>query len=79
MKATVEMIGGRYDIVGLRTPSVSPIAPEFTNSKPVYEMTYLHSFGGKTYKTLENAIRAIKKRGMQYIPAESVVLVCGWD
>ena len=79
MKATVEMISGRYDIVGLQKPSVSPIDEMFTEGKPVYEMTYLHSFAGKTYKTLANAIKAIEKRGLEYVPAESIITVCGWD
>lgn len=79
MKATIEMISGRYEVVGLREPSASPIAPEFTNGKTVYEMTYLHSFGGKTYKTLENAIKALLKRGIEYVPNDSIITVCGWD
>lgn len=79
MKATVEMICGRYEVVGLRKPSVSPIAPELTDGKTVYEMTYLHSFCGKTYKTLENAIKALLKKGLEYIPNDSIITVCGWD
>lgn len=79
MKATVEMIGGRYDVVGLTTPSVMPINEDLTNGKPVYELFYLHSFGGKTYKTLENAIRALTKKGLEYVPANEIITVCGWD
>ena len=79
MKATVEMLSGRYDVVGLRTPSVSPICEDMTNGKPVYELVYLHSFGGKTYKTLENAIRALVKKGFEYVPANEIITVCGWD
>ena len=79
MKATVEMIGGRYDVVGLRTPSVMPIDESLTNGKPVYELVYLHSFGGKTYKTLENAVRALTKKGLEYIPANEIITFCDWD
>lgn len=79
MKATVEMIGGRYNVWGLTTPSVMPIDESLTNGKPVYELFYLHSFGDKTYKTLENAVRALTKKGFEYIPANEIITVCGWD
>lgn len=79
MKATVEMICGRYEVVGLTKPSISPIDETLTNGKPVYEMTYLYSFGSKTYKTLENAVRALTKKGFEYVPANEIVTVCGWD
>lgn len=79
MKATVQMIGGRYDIVGLSTPSVMPLNDDLTNGKPVYEMRYLHSFAGKTYKTIDNAIKALTKRGFEYIPNNEIITVCGWD
>lgn len=79
MKATVQMIGGRYDVVGLTTPSGNYINEAFTNGKPVYEMVYLHSIGSKTYKTLENAIRALTKKGLEYVPDNEIITVCGWD
>lgn len=79
MKATVEKICGRYEVVGLTKPAVNPIDETFTNGKPVYELFYLHSFGGKTYKTLENAVKALTKKGLEYIPANTIITVCGWD
>ena len=79
MKATVEMFGGRYHVTGLRKPSVMPIDEQFTNGKPVYEVAYLHSFGGKSYKTIENAIKALTKIGLEYVPASEIITVCGWD
>ena len=78
MKATVEMIGGRYEVIGLTKPAVSPIDETLAN-KPVYELFYLHSFGGKTYKTLENAVKALIKKGLEYVPANTIITVCGWD
>lgn len=79
MKATVEMINNRYYITGLHTPSVEPADVIKAIGKPVYEMFYLHGLGSKSYKTLANAIRAITKANLEYIPAKSVVMVCGWD
>lgn len=79
MKATVQKIGGRYDIVGLTTPSVMPINEDLTEGKPVYEMCYLYTFAGKTYKTIENAVRALIKKGFEYIPDNEIITVCGWD
>lgn len=77
MKATVEMISGRYSVVGLEKPNFKVVnAPA---DKPVYELTYLYSLGSKTYKTLANAIRAIEKNGFEYVPAESIFTVCGYD
>lgn len=77
MKATVQMIGGAYEIVGLRTPSVMPLNE--TNGKPVYEMVYLHTFGGKPYKKIENAIKALTKKGFEYIPDSEIIIVYGND
>lgn len=79
MKATVEMTGERYDIWGLRIPSVKPLNEEFTNGKSVYELVYLHTFKGKTYKTIENAIKALLKKGFEYVPSTEIITVCGWD
>lgn len=79
MKATVEMICGRYEVVGLRKPNVNPINDVLTMDKRVYELVYLHSFGGKTYKTLENAVKALTKKGFEYIPENEIITVCGWD
>ena len=79
MKATVEMIGGRYEVCGLTPPAVNPINEDLTNGKPVYELKYLHTFANKSYKTLENAIKALTKRGFEYVPVDSVITVCGWD
>lgn len=79
MKATVEMISGRYEVVGLAKPAVSPVDETFTNGKPVYELRYLHSFGSKTYKTLENAVKALTKKGFEYVPQNEIITFCGWD
>ena len=79
MKATVEMICGKYEVVGLRKPSVMPTNEMLTKGKPVYELVYLHTFKGKTYKTLENAIKALIKKGIEYIPENEILTVCGWD
>ena len=79
MKATVEMSGGRYEIWGLTTPSVNPINEMVTDGKPVYELTYLYTFARKSYKTIENAVKAIRKRGLEYVPADGIITVCGWD
>lgn len=79
MKATVEKISGRYEVVGLAKPAFNPVDETFTNGKPVYELRYLHSFGGKTYKTLENAVKALIKKGLEYIPENEIITVCGWD
>lgn len=77
MKATVEMIGGRYEVVGLRKPISNPLAID--NGKETYELVTLHSFCGKSYKTLDNAIKAIQKRNMEYIPIDTINTFCGWD
>ena len=79
MKATVEMTSGRYEVVGLMKPNISPIDETLTNGKPVYELFYLHSFGRKTYKTVENAVKALTKKGLEYVPANEIITVCGWD
>ena len=77
MKATVEMIGNRYSIVGLEKPNFKVVnAPA---DKAVYELKFLYTFGSKTYKTLANAIRAIEKNGFEYVPAESIFTVCAYD
>ena len=79
MKATVEKMNNRYYVTGLNTPSVEPADVMKASGKPVYEMFYLHSFGSKSYKTLANAIRAITKANIEYIPRENIVMVCGYD
>ena len=79
MKATVEMISGKYSVVGLNKPNFKLPKSVNTEDKPVYELTYLYSIGSKTYKTLTNAIRAIERNGMEYIPFDSIVTVCGYD
>ena len=61
MRATIRKTwNGKYEIVGIRNENVS-------NDVTRYEMTYLHTFGGKFYKTLQNAIRAIKNKGFEYV------------
>lgn len=77
MKVTVEMIGGRYEVTGLRTPAFNPLAID--NGKETYEIFVLRSFCGKSYKTLENAIKAIQKKGYEYLPIDTINTVCGWD
>lgn len=59
---------GKYEIVG---------AEHIENN--VYEMRYVYAFGGKFYKTLNNAIRAINNKGYEYIPNDEITLVCGWN
>ena len=77
MKATVEMICGRYEVIGLHKPATCPTV--FDNGKETYELATLHSFCGKSYKTLDNAIKAIQKRNMEYIPIDTINTFCGWD
>ncbi|MBQ2741946.1 MAG: hypothetical protein IJF32_04010 [Oscillospiraceae bacterium] len=79
MKATVEMICGRYSVVGLEKPSFKLSNSVNTEDKPVYELTYLYGLGSRTYKTLANAIRAIEKHGLEYIPLDSILTVCGYN
>lgn len=61
MKATIQKIGNGYEIIGLDAGKV-------VNGITVYEMRYLFTFGGKQYKTEENAIRAIARKGFEYLP-----------
>lgn len=69
MKATVIKINDRYEIIGLNK----------TATAGVYEMQYLYTFGGKSYKTLANAVKAIAKKGFEYIEVEANNLVCAYD
>ena len=77
MKATVEMISGRYEVVGLHNATTCPCI--FDNDKETYELVTLHSFCGKSYKTLDNAIKAIQKKNMEYVPMDTINTFCGWD
>lgn len=61
MKATVQKIGNGYEVIGLDASKV-------INGVTTYEMRYLFTFGGKQYKTEQNAIRAIAKKGFEYMP-----------
>ena len=69
MKATVIKINDRYEITGLNK----------TAADGVYEMRYLYTFSGKSYKTLANAIKAIIKNGFEYIEVNANNLVCAYD
>lgn len=69
MKATVIKINGRYEITGLNP----------TATAGVYEMQYLYSFGGKSYKTFENALKAIARKGFEYVAVNANNLVCAYD
>lgn len=78
MKATVEALpSGRFDIVGLRKPAINPLAIE--NGKETFEITLIRTFLGKTYKTIENAIKALESKGFEYVPSETINTVIGWD
>ena len=79
MKATVEMICGKYSVVGLEKPNFNIKKGAYPEDKPIYELTYLYGLGSKTYKTLANAIRAIEKHGLEYIPLDSIITVCGYN
>lgn len=61
MKATIQKIGSGYEIIGLDAGKV-------INGVMTYEMRYLFTFGGKQYKTEQNALRAIAKKGFEYLP-----------
>lgn len=72
MKATAEIINGKFEVIGL----------DFVKEEygvKVYEMRYLHSFGGKTYKTLANAIKAIERKGFEYVDTFGIKLVASWN
>lgn len=78
MKATIELLPtGRYDVMGLRTPACNPLAID--NGKETYEIFVLRSFCGKTYKTIDRAIKAIQAKGLEYIPEDTINTVIGWD
>jgi hypothetical protein len=77
MKATVDILCGRYRVVGLHEATTCPTI--FDNDKETYELVTLHSFCRKSYKTLDNAIRAIQKNNMEYIPIDTINTFCGWD
>lgn len=69
MKATTMKIGERYEVIGLD-------AGKEIGGELVYEMRFLYSFGSKTYKTEENAIKAILKKGFEYIKVKSSQVIC---
>ena len=77
MLATVQMYNGRFEVIGLRKPSVPRVSP--VPDKPMFEMVCLHSFCGKSYKTKENAIKALIKKGLEYIADEEITTYIGWD
>ena len=68
MKATTLNINNRYEVTGIE---------ELSGGK--YEMRYSHRFGGKSYKTEQNAIRAIEKAGYEFVRVERHNLVCAYD
>ena len=72
MKATVKQYGNHFECIGL-----DPLKEE--NGVQIYEMRYLHSIGGKEYKTEKNAIRALEKNGFEYIKVEDNQMVCAYD
>ena len=72
MKATTMKIGDRYEVIGLD-------AGKEIGGEMVYEMLYLRSFGSKDYKTEENAIKAILKKGFEYIKVKDTQIVCCYD
>lgn len=72
MKATTMKIGDRYEVIGLD-------AGKEVDGEMVYEMRYLYSFGSKTYKTEENAIKAILKKGFEYIKVKNNQIICGYN
>lgn len=79
MKVTVEMFGGRYEVTGLRKAEAER-EPEIDNGKETYEIVYLRAFRGKSYKTIQNALKAISKfDGMEYVPADTINMFGGWD
>ena len=72
IKATVKQYGNRFEVVGL-----DPIRTK--DGSEMYEMKYLYSFGGKSYKTEKNAIAAILKKGFEYIKVSDDQLTVAYD
>ncbi len=72
MKAAVAKIAGRYWVIGLNYGGV-------INGVTMYEKCYLYSFRGKTYKTAENAKKALIKNGFEYLHVKPSQLVCPLD
>ena len=72
IKATVKQYGNRFEVIGL-----SPIRTKDGAEK--FEMKYLYSFGGKSYKTENNAINAILKNGFEYIKVSNDQLTVAFD
>ena len=72
VKATVKQYGNRFEVIGLH-----PISTK--DGSEMYEMTYLYSFGGKSYKTEKNAIAAILKKGYEYIKVHDEQMTVAYD
>ena len=68
MYASTMKINNRYEIIGLRS---------IKGGK--YDITYLHTFGGKSYASEANAIRQIARKGFEYIKTNSEDLVVGFN
>ena len=68
IKATVKSFGQGFEVVGLH---------DIGNGN--FEMQYLYSFGGKVYKTMNTAIRAIARKGFEYVEVEDSKLFADWN
>ena len=72
IKATVKQYGNRFEVIGL-----DPIRTKDGSEK--YEIKYLYSFDGRSYKTEKNAINAILKKGLEYIKVNDDQLTIAYD
>lgn len=71
INASVSQINDYYVVWGIRLNMIE-------DNKEIYELFYLPSFGNKKYKTKENAIKAINKKGYTFVDNSKLILSC-WN